>query len=332
MDQSNKLCRIGLGIAVMLLMASTAPPAEAVTDCSFTVIGPTYQLDADCFTDATLLVPDGFTLDGRGHTILAVDPSGGHFVGAVVANGGSTAHVKNLVVTADMLDNVCDGGDDRLRGIMFDGASGSITHTTVTGINKGASGCQEGNAIEVRNAPFDGTHPDTTTVEVSHNDIIDYQKTGIVANGDVNVSINHNKISASATQENLAANSIQLGFGAMGAVVQNQIDGNQWKGTSDTAATAILLFSSDAANASDNNIRGNSDIGIYEFGMDSLLRNNRVFDEGADDPNSGYDIGIGLYGTDSTAKNNKVRGFDLPYDGVTGGKNKVIPGPQNFNP
>lgn len=45
----------------------------------------------------------------------------------------------------------------RLRGILFDGAAGSITHNTVTNINQGASGCQEGNGIEVRNGPFDNT-------------------------------------------------------------------------------------------------------------------------------------------------------------------------------
>lgn len=288
------------------------------------------KLDMDLTVTATYLIPDGYTLDGNGHTITAIDPAGGHFVGPVVSNDGATAHVKNLTVNASGLTNVCDGGADRLRGIMFEGASGSITHCTVIGINQGASGCQEGNAIEVRNAPFDGTHPNTQTVEVAHNKIIDYQKTGIVANGDVNVSIHHNWVGASATQENLAANSIQLGFGAMGEAVQNNVHGNQWKGTSDFAASAVLVYLASSVNASQNNIRGNSDVGLFVISDDGTYDNNRVFDEGPDHMNSGYDIGAGNYGLQNAFTNNKVRGFETPYEGETDGTNKAIPGPMKY--
>lgn len=214
----------------------------AANDCSFTVVGTLMTLNADCATDATILIPDGFTLDGGGRTITAVDPPGNHFRGAVVSNAGTVAHVRNLTVTTSDLSNVCDGGGDRLRGIMFEGASGSITYNKVLNVNQGPSGCQEGNGIEVRKAPFDGTHPDTVSVEISHNVILDYQKTGIVANGDVNVQIVHNQVGASATQAHLAANSMQLGFGAIGVAQHNLVDGNQWLGASDFAATAILIF------------------------------------------------------------------------------------------
>jgi hypothetical protein len=96
----------------------------------------------DCTTDATLTVPDGFTLDGNGFTITAVDPPGGHFVGAVVKNAGATAHVVDLTVTTLNLANVCDAVDDRLRGIMFQGASGSIRGNTV--VNLGTSATSPG--------------------------------------------------------------------------------------------------------------------------------------------------------------------------------------------
>ena len=313
-------------VAMAVIAILPAGAAGASTTCTFTTVGTTMTLDADCTTDATILILDGFTLDGDGHTITAVDPVGGHFLGAVVKNGGAEAHVTNLTVTASGLANACDGGDDRLRGILLDGAAGSITKSTVIGINQGASGCQEGNAIEVRNAPFDGTHPGTLQVEIAHNVVESYQKTGIVANGDVDVDIHHNVVGASATQENLAANSIQIGFGALGSVTHNQIDGNQWKGTSDWAATAILIYdASPGVEVSQNNIGGNSDVGVYVFGDGSLVNNNRVFDQGADHPNSGYDIGIGSYG-DNSVTNNKARGFDDPYDGLADlGSNKVIP-------
>ena len=304
------------------------------TACTFTDKGMTRMLDDNCTTDVTIFIPDGMTLDGRNHTINAVDPASGHFVGSVVQNAGTSAHVKNLRITASNLSNACDAGGDRLRGIMFQGASGSIAHNTVHNINQGASGCQEGNAIEVRNEPFDGTHPNTQTVEVAHNTLTAWQKTGIVANGDVDVNIHHNAVSSSATQPNLAANSIQLGFGAAGTVEQNIVSGNQWCGPSEFVATALLLFQpSDGVTIKQNNIGGNSDVGIYGLGNALTVDNNKVFDDDkiADCNQFDYDIGIGNYGDPSITSyftNNKVEGFDPLYDGVVGGGNKGIPGKQ----
>jgi hypothetical protein len=325
----KKLLTLTNVLSVLLIMILWTPSAGAANSCTFTTAGTTMILDGDCWTDATILIPDGFMLDGAGHTITAVDPSGGHFLGAVVKNEGSTAHVKNLTVTASGLANVCDGSgppDNRLRGILFDGASGSIMHNTVVNINQGASGCQEGNAIEVRNAPFDGTHPGTKTVEISHNKVDNYQKTGIVANGDVTVSIHHNLVGSSATQANLAANSVQLGYGANGSVKHNNVDGNQWLGASNYAASAILIVAADSGDVSENNVGGNSDVGIFVVSDNGTYDNNRAFDHGSDGPHG--DFGIADLGMGNAFTNNKVRGFDYPYYGVSGGKNKVIPGPQ----
>ena len=322
-------CRLLVALVLGLTVVLPTATAIAVTDCVFDIAPSTMTmtLTADCTTDGTIGVPYGYTLDGAGYTITAVDPVGDHFRGAVIANDGATASVVNVRVTASGLANACDGGDDRLRGIMFDGASGVIAHNVVSGINQGASGCQEGNAIEVRNAPFDGTHPNTVSVAISHNEILDYQKTGIVANGDVDVTINHNRLGASATQANLAANGIQVGFGASGVVSLNRVAGNQWMGTSDFAATAVLIFDAgDGLLVERNDIVGNSDIGLYVSADNGTYSKNHLVDQGVDHPNSGYDIGVGNWGSDNTVVKNHVRGFDIPFDGVDdGGKNKVLP-------
>lgn len=322
--------RVILVSVVLLVVGCLGQAAGAMTDCTFTTVGTTMFLDDDCTTDATILIPDGMTLDGKRHMITAVDPAGG-FVGAVVGNAGSIAHVKRLTVTASGLANVCRSGDDRLRGIMLEGASGSITHSTVVGINKGASGCQEGNAIEVRNAPFDGSHPAPVKAVVAHNKVLDWQKTGILANGDVIVSIHHNKVYESATQANLAANSIQFGFGALGIATHNHVEGNQWEGwspASDFAGSAILTFEADAVYVSKNNIRGNSDVGIFILSDSGLYHHNRVFDQGVD--LGGYDVGIWDLG-DNIVVRNKVRGFDVPHLGVDlRGSDTKIPRPQVF--
>ena len=285
------------------LLALGTLPVQAATDCTFTTVGSTMFLDADCVTDATIGVPDGVTLDGRSHSITAVDPDFGHFLGPVVTNEGSLAYISNLVVQAQDLMNICDGGADRLRGIMFEGASGAIWQTTVQGINQGSSGCQEGSGIEVRKAPFDGSHRATVAVEISQNVIENYQKTGIVCNGDVVCDIHHNFSSESATQENLAANSVQLGFGATGTVSMNHIAGNQWLGPSNFVATAVLIIAADGVTIERNNIGGNSDVGLFLFGEGALVDNNRIFDGGPDGPHG--DFGVFDFDSTSVVTNNR---------------------------
>ena len=298
--------------AVAVLGFLSARPALAATDCTFTTSGTTMYLDADCTTDETIFIPDGFTLDGQGHTITAEDPPAGHFTGAVVQNGGATAHVTKLVVTTTGLANVCEGGDDRLRGIMFDGASGSITLNTVADINKGASGCQEGNAIEVRNAPFDGTHPNTQYVQVTHNVVEDYQKTGVLANGDVRVDVTENTISGLSPVPFIAQNGIQLGFGATGNVMRNHVDGNWFTGAN-WSSSGILMFEVNDVSIHHNTVVENQ-IGVAVEAwcwFAPSANNNKIIHNTLENNEYGvsvaaYVLGPGLSNCDPSADNNKV--------------------------
>lgn len=219
-----------------------------------TVVDPptTIRLTDDCTTDHTLLIPDGWTLDGDSHTITAVDPAGGHFLGAVVRNGGISAHVRDVTITASGLANVCDGGADRLRGILFEGASGTIIDNIVTNVNQGPSGCQEGNAIEVRNEPFDTTGTDLA-VTIDGNVANGYIKNGITANGSVAAVIANNVVTGSGpVGVPLAAqNGIQIGFGATAIVRGNTVSGNDYTPNS-YVACGLLLYQADGVRASAN--------------------------------------------------------------------------------
>lgn len=248
-----------LGVSLLATAAMVLSPASA---CTFTTdaVTKTMTLNADCTTDTTIVVPDGWTLDGAGYTITAIDPSGGHFVGGVIENGGPVAHVRNVKVTASSLANVCDGGADRLRGILFDGASGSIVGTIVSDINQGTSGCQEGNGIEVRNTPFDGTHPNTKEITIDANIVTDYQKNGITANGDVYVKIRRNVVTGAGLVNYIAQNGIQLGFGAMGQVRYNLVSDN-WYTPVSWVATGILIFEADGAMVH-SNVVTDSQVGV----------------------------------------------------------------------
>lgn len=244
----------GFPVGPDAFVAKIGEEAPATT-CTFTTVGTTMTLDGDCTTDATILVPNGFTLDGAGHTITAVDPAGGHFLGPVVRNAGATAHVTNLTVTTSNLSNVCDDGANRLRGIMFEGASGTIAHNQVLNINQGASGCQEGNAIEVRNAPFDAGGTDVL-VWISGNTVTNYQKTGIVANGSVAATIIGNVVMGAGPINYIAQNGIQIGFGGTAIVKENDISGNYYTPKS-FVSCGLLMFDSDGVRASQNHYANN---------------------------------------------------------------------------
>jgi uncharacterized protein len=222
--------------------------------CQFSTSGTTMTLLTDCITDDTIHIPNGWTLDGDGHTITGVDPEDDHFVGAVVANAGSVAHVTDLTVTVDGLQDACDAGADRLRGILFDGASGSITNSHAIDINQGASGCQEGNGIEVRNAPFDTTGPDLA-VTISGNVVTGYQKTGILANGSVVATILGNTVTGAGPIGYIAQNGVQVGFGGSGLVKANTISGNSYTGPD--LGCGILFFDADGVKQQSNTLFAN---------------------------------------------------------------------------
>jgi hypothetical protein len=210
-----------------LALASSATPARAADNCVLVAQGNRLVLQASCTTDATILVPDGKTLDGNGHTITGVDPIGGHFRGAVVANAGARASVVDLTVTVAVLVNACDAGADRLRGILLEGASGRIARNTVVDINQGLSGCQEGNGIEVRNLAPGAPE---VHVDIHDNVVTGYQKTGIVTNGAVRTTIRGNRVDGLGPVGYIARNGIQVGYGARATVVANVVAGNAYTG------------------------------------------------------------------------------------------------------
>lgn len=304
---------VGAGVA-----GAAPPPPQFNMD----PVNKVMTLLANGTTAQTIVIPDGWTLDGAGYTITAVDPTGGHFLGAVVRNGGATANVRDVTITASGLVNACDAGANRLRGILFEGASGSITGSRIVNINQGLSGCQEGNGIEVRNAPFDGTHPNTRTVTISNNHVDRYQKTGIVVNGDVQADVTNNFVGSAGLPKHIAANSIQIGFGASAGVNNNTIVGNQWDKVTipQWAATAVLVYYAGDVNVNHNRISGDgTDVGIDAEGSGTVNVMNNVIQRVllAVDTIDAYGIGVGFWGNQGKSKlvRNSLSGWKVAYEG-----------------
>ncbi|MFN8058856.1 MAG: hypothetical protein U0Q12_06780 [Vicinamibacterales bacterium] len=244
------VCYLQGVILTVSLVALTAGRVEAATDCVFNVAGTKMVLAGDCTTDATIYVPAGFTLDGAGHTITAVDPAGDHWRGAVVRNAGPTANVKRLTVTAFNLMDVCDTGagvfgEDRLRGIAFYGASGSITGNRIIGLRQGsASSCTEGTGILAESAPFDGTHPHTQHVDIEDNVIVDVQRVGIAVQGDIQADVAGNRVDLSSQVGAVEQFAIGMAYGAAGDVENNRIRSGFADGAGFTASGVFLFEAS----------------------------------------------------------------------------------------
>jgi hypothetical protein len=270
----KKYLLILLAATVLTLTASAAANAQ----CTFTIAKKTMTLNGDCITTTNIIVQNGFTLNGAGHTITAMDPLVGYFKRGVVQNGGSYADVTNVTITTSALVDPCDeSSQNRLRGILFDGASGSITNTHVTNINHvgaGLCGGDEGNAIEVRNF---GASATTLRVKIEGNTATGYQKGGIIANGDVDATITDNVVDGLGPSSFIARNGIQLGFGATGMVKRNQVSNNEYTGPEDAAAAGILLVAGPYFFGSpysvgaqiDQNTISENDVGVWVVELDT---------------------------------------------------------------
>lgn len=319
-----KIIRFAATLAILstLIVVAGAMPAAAADECVFVNTPRSIQLRGDCTTDSTIYVPDGATLDGNGYTITAVDPDGGQFLGAVIQNDGNSMNITRLVVRGELGATACDTGDNRLAGVRFRNAGGSISKSTILNINQDASGCQEGYGIEVRNPIDDNTG--SVSVQIANNRVEDYQKTGILVSGDIGLTMYKNIVSSGYDQTALAANSVDVGDGASGWISDNTIYGNQWFGTSYWVATAMVVFGAQNLQITNNSILGNSDIGIaIQDSTGIMLRSNSIIDQGSDagichvagDTCYVFDIGVSSYESDGVYLiRNRIQGFDVAFD------------------
>lgn len=329
-----------LATVVLTLSASTIVDAQ----CSFTTVKKTMTLDGDCVTTASIIVPNGFTLNGAGHTITAMDPSGDYFKRGVIQNGGATADVTNVTITTSALIDPCDQGPDRLRGILFDGASGSITKTHVINITHvGAGPCgDEGNAIEVRNF---GASATTCRVKIDGNTATGYQKGGIIANGNVDATITDNVVDGLGPSPFIARNGIQLGFGATGMIKRNQVSNNEYTGAEPFSAAGILLVAGPYFFGSpysvgaqiDQNTIDENDVGVWVAELDALgnppatmtnvkVVNNAISKAGFTNP---YQAGVSDSGNNDKIIANRISGAG--YDPSFAGRFSVDADPSFTN-
>ena len=128
-------------LATAAISAQEATPG-AGTACQdvieHDVAAQTQRLLADCVTDETIFVADGWSFDGDGHTIFAVDPAGGRLQAAVLTVHSGTADVHDVVIDGSRLEEPCliDGGASALGGLVFLDGTGEVRRVTVRNMDR----------------------------------------------------------------------------------------------------------------------------------------------------------------------------------------------------
>ncbi|HLH44488.1 MAG TPA: right-handed parallel beta-helix repeat-containing protein [Bryobacteraceae bacterium] len=324
---------------VSILSLSAAALASAATTCTYLTSGTRMVLQADCTTDAPIVIPNGMTHDGAGHRITAVDPPGDNFRGAILEAAGLSADVVNTVIATDGLANFCAEGADRLAAIRFDGAAGSIRGNTILSVNKNPSGgrssCQEGNAIEVANF----TSPGRLSINIQGNTIREYQKNGILLRGDVDGIITDNAIAGAGPQGVIGQNGIVLASGASAHILRNRVSGNAYTG-SGWASGGIVVDSgplhgtnySFGVDIESNTLVGN-DVGVWLMQMNARKQSpetptrarvaNNLIQNDAVTNGYTYQAGIVDHGNRDVIEGNKIVGAG--YDSASApGKIRAI--------
>jgi hypothetical protein len=257
---------------VLAATSAQAAPPPVFGPCSSTQAGTTITLLADCTTTSTIDVPDGWTVDGGGYTISAVDPPAGNFTGPVLKSATgtpttpATMNVKNLNVTASLAANLAVGS---LSGLYYENAGGSIQNVSLSGITT-SNGGSAGRALEVRN----GAATTAPTLSIDGLRIRNYNKSGVFIQGKTNYTATNMDIGPATGVDGTqwvtgASNSFTVFGGPRGTVTNSTIAGNRYEvddahdGATEGIAAAILSIDSPSLTVSGVTITGvDSDTGL----------------------------------------------------------------------
>ena len=182
-------------------------------------------------TDATIQAPAEMTTynivqwSGSSKDILSV-------VGVHDVTGGDV-NITGFTVDGDSI------GTGYFHGIHYFNASGSITNNTITNILDPANPGGQGVASVVV------THSvgETFTIDISGNNIPEFQKGGIIIMGPGCTCTVNNNVIVNAHSGYNAGNGIQISYGATGSTSGNDVQGVGYLGEV-WSATGILLFES----------------------------------------------------------------------------------------
>jgi hypothetical protein len=296
-----------------VLMADVGTASAAPTCVLPAPVGGVITLTGDCDTTVPLTIPNGVTLNGAGFTITAHDVTDGSFNGAVLSNatGATSMNVENLTVmgtgfTQTQPPGSC--GRATLNGIWFNGAGGSISNVTVTGITEG-SNCQVGRAIVAN-----GTASQTLTI--TSTTVSNYNKDAMHAYG-MTMNVSGSMIAPPASLKGVTGqNGLVYQDGATGTTSGSTIYGSGY-GNANNANTAVLLFGATNVTLRGDTITGaGTDIGVAvaSNSTGAIIDRNQI---GRTAPDVQDNFGFGVEvdpGSTATVTCNTFSGWNSNFD------------------
>jgi nitrous oxidase accessory protein NosD len=250
--------------------------------------------------------PDEFTIPESGATWEpVVFAFGGSDTGGDVSGSGTV----NVTVTGFTIDGDGSVSGDRAAGVLTRNVSGAVSENTVE--NMGVGGKETFGILTYGNSDL----------SIHGNDVSEYERGGIGANGDggVNpaptVDIRENTVVGSTGIEEVwAPNGIQIGFGAEGKIIDNKVQDNRWSSDNDGdwVASGIIVFESDGVQVKKNSVT-NSDVGVSVGAWSWFLPsadNTKLIRNDIDDAHAGVVLQAvawdGISQSDPSVSNNKV--------------------------
>lgn len=246
------------GVTHRFLTDCTGQPIDATNTCTdtdtiattpiqaainFAVNGETVYIGPGTFIEDIEIIGKNITLQGvTGSIIQSPD---------VIDVDFTTSSNKRAIIYVNNADNVTIDGitvdgagkgnlNSQFLGIAYYNAGGTISNNTIINIQDTPfSGAQHGVAIYAHNA--DGT---TRELNVIGNVLEDFQKNGMAISGDgLTAHIEDNKVFGKGKTDVTAQNGIQIGYGATGTIINNEVY-DVWYTGSGWEASGILLYQS----------------------------------------------------------------------------------------
>jgi len=226
------------------------------------IIGKTITLKGVGPSAAVITTPHGGMVSNATSNVLD-DPGN---VQAQVLVQNTTATIEDLTMEA-----YGNNGSDPI-GVMFQNASGTITHCAILNDITSATGDQDGYGIYVvKETTSSGPNPSaaaTATVTISDNIVSNFQKNGIMARQTgANVTVTGNTVIGNGPWSGAGQNSIEVIYGAAAtSITANTVGADIWapdvfSDTGDAAAGILVGYGTESASITNNQVT-NTQYGI----------------------------------------------------------------------
>ena len=172
----------------------------------------------------------------------------------IYVTGANNVIIDNLTINGSGRGN----NNYRFYGVVFRNAGGTIQNTNVTDIRE-----EPLNNVEHGIAIYITTLDDILRdINITNNQILNYQKGGIVISNSINYSILNNIIIGYGNNSLVSQNGIQIQSEATGTISGNLIRSNLFEGSS-----GILFYITESYSTVTDNEIFNNYVGIYNWGI-----------------------------------------------------------------